>query len=704
MLRGIETPEQILLLILSLAASLLFAWWTYRDTPNLSPVRTGILILLRGLAVFILILLLFNPVLRRTQILIEKPVIGILLDNSKSVALEKGEYRGETSYKEALDPLVLNDTSDVSYRFYSFDHQTQRIFGQPDLTGSTTDINQAFSDILQAEPDMKGLIIYSDGIFNRGRDPVYTMSGLQIPVISVGLGDTTHIRDIVVRNINLNDVGYRNTITPITGEILNDGFPDIDFEVQLRNDGEIVDRKTVTTTDSRSVFSVQFNVELTETGLQLYEIYIPEIPGEWTTSNNRAGGTIEVLDDQLRVKHIAFEIHPDAGAVRNLLATDETIRLSTLNWFGGDSFTGGELSARLDTLDLVVLHGFPNRQIPQTIYENIIRLMDEVPVILFSTPDMDHQLLTSDLGNRLPVMKTMAAPAADVQLRIHDDTSDHPVMDLPPIDIQRSPVLRAPVSGVEASLGSNVLFNAGYRNEDTNSPVIALRTITNNRIAHINAFGLYRWLQSTNENYSGYMTNLLNNIVKWTSNIPDNRLLTIEPLRPVFDESEQIRFEATLRNESGILEQDALIEISIRSDENVTGTYTMTNRGLGRYSLEIPSVPAGSYSFETIAKKGNTILDEESGNFSVNETNLEYLDLMRNDALLQSISLQSGGRYLTFNEATELPSVLRELDLLRATETELISNKPLYQSPIWFILVVLLLTSEWIIRKSSALI
>jgi hypothetical protein len=705
MLRGIETPEQILLLILSLAGALLFAWWTYQGNENLPPLKIAVLTSLRGLAIFLLILLLFNPVIRQTRMLTEKPVIGVLLDNSKSVAIEKGDYKGESSYRNALEPLALSDTTGVSYRVYAFDHQPVTVHHEDlDLTGSSTDINMALAGIIQAEPEIRALIIYTDGIFNRGRDPSFTASQLPIPIITVALGDTASIRDIVVRNININDTGYKNTITPITAEILNDGFPDTEFEVHLRHDGEIMDSKTVSTSASRSTHTVQFNLELTETGLQLYEVYVPEVTGEWTTSNNHSSGTIEVLDDQLRVLHVAFEVHPDVGAVRNLLATDESISLTSLNWYGQETFFGGNLTTRADTLDLLILHGYPNPGIPLSISEAVTQLMDDVPVILFSTPEMDHTALTRELGNRLPVLANRPVPRSSIQLQAVDENTDHPVMDLPVIDLFRSPMLKAPVTGIEKSLGSTTLFSARLRNEQTDVPVISIRTVGNKRISQVNAFELYRWFQEPGGDYSDYITALLNNLVKWTSNIPDNRLLTVSPLRPVFEETEQVRFEATLRNESGNLESDAVVELSIVKGDEQAETYTMTNRGLGRYTLQVPSMPSGIYSYESVAKKGNLKLDEQTGNFNVSETNLEYLETRRNDDLLQLMAANTEGKFITFDEASALPSILRDLELLDATTEAITRDKPLYQSPSWFLLVMLLLTAEWLIRKTSALV
>lgn len=704
MLRGIDTPEQILLLLFSLAVAMIFSWWTYRDVQGLKPARLWLLAVLRGLSIFLLILLLFNPVIRQTKLLVEKPLVGILLDTSKSVTVSKGDYDGENSYRAAFRPVAEGDTTEISYRMYSFDNDLTRTddFGTG-MNGTSTDINLALTGIARSEPDLKAVILFTDGIYNRGRNPSTTASQFGVPLITVGLGDTTSTRDLVVRSMALNDTGYNNTETPVTAEILNDGFPDTSFEVQLRKDGAVIDQQLITTSSARSVHRVQFNTELTETGLQRYEIVIPEIPGEFTTANNRASGTISVLDDQLRVLHIAFEIHPDVGAFRHLLATDESISAAYLNWFRGDTFTGGRLTNRPDTLDLLVLHGFPNQGMPPSLNASVRSLMDELPVILFTTPGSDNAGLTGEIGSRLPVITNRMSGYQSIQFIAVEPNSDHPVMELPLIELSRTPLLKAPVTGVEAAIGSIELFRARFRNQETVAPVVTLRTTGNRRISQVNAFELYRWFQSNNDEHREYMSSLLVNLVKWTSNEPDNRLLTIAPVRPVFDENEQIRFEATLRNESGDPEPDAIIEVTLTTPDGSPQTYSMTNRGLGRYDLQIPTVPAGTYRFDAVARKGSTQTDQQSGSVEVNETNLEYVDTRRNDDLLSWIAAQTGGTFITHSETLRLPQILRDLDIMETVTTEYTTDTPLYQSPIWFIILIILLTAEWIIRKSSSL-
>jgi hypothetical protein len=83
---------------------------------------------------------------------------------------------------------------------------------------------------------------------------------------------------------------------------------------------------------------------------------------------------------------------------------------------------------------------------------------------------------------------------------------------------------------------------------------------------------------------------------------------------------------------------------------------------------------------------------------------MEFIDTRRNDELLAWIAVQTGGTYITHDEADRLPAILRDLDVMEVVTTEFTTETPLYQSPAWFILLIVLLTSEWIIRKQAALV
>ena len=91
-----------LLLVLCLLAAAGLTWWTYgRSVPRVPNSRRLLLSALRGAALFIVLVLLFEPVLRRIEATEEPPVLAVLVDASQSLGREDGDG-GAAAARDAL--------------------------------------------------------------------------------------------------------------------------------------------------------------------------------------------------------------------------------------------------------------------------------------------------------------------------------------------------------------------------------------------------------------------------------------------------------------------------------------------------------------------------------------------------------------------------------------------------------------------------
>jgi hypothetical protein len=129
----------------------------------------------------------------------------------------------------------------------------------------------------------------------------------------------------------------------------------------------------------------------------------------------------------------------------------------------------------------------------------------------------------------------------------------------------------------------------------------------------------------------------------------------------------------------------------------------MENEGAGEYQLNLGTLPEGLYSFKAVAKKENRTLGTQNGEFAVARSNAEFINTKRNERLLRQLSQRTGGFYLPFDSLSDFWSQLNEQGLLEQTkEIETTFWYP-YQHLFWFILVVVLLSAEWIFRKYLSL-
>jgi hypothetical protein len=705
MITGFESDIAILLLAVCIIAALALSWWTYSGNTRLPAGVRWTLTGFRALAIIILAVLLFDPVFEFEEERRIKRNIAVLLDNSASLAIEKGSWNGEEDYRAVIRDLALEDTSDVRYNIYGFDRslfETQA--DSLPLDGSVTDIHQAFSMLYQEDAAPDAIILLSDGIFNRGLDPTSAASRFDRPVFTLAAGDTSKVRDVLVRNTFYNSTAYTNSTGRIRTEILNDGFPDRSIEVQLYRNGELADVQTIQTTTDRSVHELEFEVDFTEEGSEQFSVQIPEIAEEWSVNNNSYDFTIDVLDDQLRVLHLAFEIHPDVRSLRNLMATDESVLAEHQNWLGELGFSGEGLSEQADTLDLVVLHGFPHQSMSESLRNEIFERFRNNNVLLLTLPGTDSAGLADDFGNLAPIRARASSPTAGLRPVINEAGQNHTVLEIDDIpDLSRGPALRGPVRNFTAAGAARSLLDVRYRGESTGASLLAVQQIGNNRLAQFNAYGWFAWRQSTRETERNFYRDLMNNVVKWTASGVSEGLLEFAPVRSSFDEGEVITFRANLRSETGQPEEDGRINVQVSPMDGSSGVseqeFVMQHIGNGRYTLEIPALPAGSYAYEAVASRRSEEVARQSGSFAVNESILEFTDIVRRDALLRLIAERTNGAFFTPANADSLNAELSQRGLFEDRREQFESVRRAHRSYWWFLIVLALVGIEWTTRK-----
>lgn len=679
------------------------AWWSYKDFKAVHPAFRYGLITLRGLTFLILLILLLNPLFRSELTQYTNPEILVMFDNSSSVSINKGAYEGAEAYRQAISDLNFPGINRFNFRYFSFGDEVTP--SHPDsltFDGSTTNLNNSLEVIRNNQRDSRAAVLFTDGIFNQGQNPLFLSRELDIPVFTVALGDTSRLQDLVVQNIVTNATGYLNTSHPVEVNLLNQGFEGESFQVQLISDGQVLESETVTPTGYVSSHTVSFDLQLEEEGLRQFEVSIPAKQGEWTDANNTQPFSVEVLDDKQSILSLAFEIHPDLRMVRSLLLQDKNSQLSTRTWLGGNRFINGNLSIDADTLDLVILHGYPSQGISSQLSSQVEGILETVPAIIMPTPGSRLDNLPSS-QSLLPISNSGSNTPVEVSLVPVVESTEHPIMELPEISYDRIPTVYSAIQGLSLSPGSTVLYNSRYQGTGTNQPLIAIQQVGNLRRAQLNGFGWYRIAQSTNPQAREFIESLFYNTVSWTATQPDNRRLKIQPSQKVFTGNEPVSFNAFLTNESGEVENEGVITVTISGEDMESRLYNMENTGGGQYQLEIGTLPEGIYQYEATAKKGNRTIDTQGGEFSVSGSNIEYVNTTRNDGLLQQIADETGGKFYTYENAASLWQDMDDRGLMEREEN--VETQLFYpnQHPFWFILVIILLGAEWILRKYVAL-
>lgn len=677
------------------------AWWSYKYLESVTPWKKWALILLRGSVFAILALLLLNPFFIQRDVETSRPEIYIYLDNSQSISVERGDYNGTESYQQIIEQISSRFDEQFDHTFFRFDQEIEP-GDEINAEGAVTNIQRVIDHQLENESDLVASVLLSDGINTQGRNPVFAAQSLATPVFTIPVGDTTEVNDVMITNVDYNPVAYTNTQQRYRVDISQEGFENETATVQILRDGELLNTEEVTFPEAVSSHLVEFEDEFREEGFYEYEIIIPELEGEFTQQNNRETFMVEVLDEKTRILSLAFEIHPDVGSIRRLVATDSQNELISATRLGEGQITGDNPEELETDPDLIILHGLPQQDDPLLDW---LAGQEETPVLFFLLPSSHERLSDYNEEDFLAYSVDQYRPnVLDVHLLQERDPYSHPLLEFEPQDFRRFPTLKTYRSGLQISPLAEVLFTSEFQRNEMDIPLIITQSTGPRRLTGINGYGWHRFETTANETVSSFFKEFFTDIISWTATSPDHRNLTVEPLKPSFTETENVEIKASLVNERQEPETDATIETRISSGENdEVQTFLMRHTGNGEYRVDIGNLPEGNYTVEAMATKGERQIGENEARFEVSQSTVEFVNTKRDDETLRQISLRSGGEFLDDVSLERMYSYLRDNQLDESVETVTEHTNYLSNHPGWFILALLLLSGEWILRRTVSL-
>ena len=270
---------------------------------------------LRFLLIFLIGALFLIPSSKYIRYFQEKPIVAFAIDNSKSLALQLDSNRQNTwqttmtQFNQQLEStgydigLTTFSDSVESWSKINFDYPTT------DLNGLVEKIEHQYKN-----KNLASIVLLSDGIYNRGILPTYNT--FRVPILTLGIGDTTPKVDLLLNTVYANKIAYLDNQFPIVIEVINKGLRGEKTEIKLINNEEIIARQIILFKDNYQIQKVRFLAKAEQTGLQNYKIVLAALPQEDIKINNTKNVFIDVLDSKEHILILALTPHPDIRAFK----------------------------------------------------------------------------------------------------------------------------------------------------------------------------------------------------------------------------------------------------------------------------------------------------------------------------------------------------------------------------------------------------
>ena len=689
----------------------IYSYYVYRYTiPQIENYKKVILISLRVLALLFLLLILFEPILNLNKKINLEPYNLVFVDNSRSMKIDDGTNREEMLH-EILDELSNNQSSD-NLIFYEFGNSVKEVAADSlkNLTFSdgATNIQQVFNIVKNSDQNIASVSLITDGVITSGANPYYDAVNIGIPVFTIGIGDTTKRKDVLIKKVLHNDFIYSETPTKIVATISNQGFAGESVSVTLYEDNNFVSKQDFILNNS-GIQNIFFDYTPQSAGEKKLSIELSRLKDEFTSANNKNVFYVNVLTNKIKVFILASTPCADLTFIENSLKRDENIELNSIVQLSGEKFLNKINYQILDSADVLFLIGFPSDKTPVELFNRIITKIKEkkTPYFLTLSPDVSLTRLTQ-LADDLPFSISQNFKAyREVQPYISPDEFSNPILqynDENKIDGWNNlpPVLQ-PNAIFTAKLTSKTLAEIIVNNSIVKSPLILSSNFNGKKSIAVLARDIWKWKLQVAPKGLDIFDNFIVNSLRWLRANEEQKLIKIKTSKRNYSQGEIIEFYGEVRDESLNPVSDAEVKIIITSDSNRFET-NMQNVGPGLYEGSIIINETGDFNFSAQADIKGRVLGKDFGSFNIGEIDIEQINPVMDYSLLNILANNTGGEFYFPDNYAALLSKLNELKTNSSKEKLITSEISLWSNPWMLIVSIFLFACEWFIRKRSGML
>lgn len=689
--------------------------------------------LMRSLALSLLLFSLSRPLLEVDTLMPQPNLVGLLLDNSVSMTLPdaSGAARGELLRRQ-LDPddgeLLRDLRASYDTRMFEYGAGVKAVDNAAglDFADGASNLAQALAfarESLRGEP-LAGLVVFSDGAGSWSPELEKLLLELRadgIPVHSVGFGPPRYERDIALRELKLPAQVLHGSRVMAELTLTQQGYDGRDVELLVEDDSRILYQQTLRLQGASQVVRLPLVIE--DSGARLLRFALAPQPGEIVTANNERFAMPSVVTRKPRILHFEGEPRFELKFIRRALAADESLRLTGLIRTADAKYyrVGVESEDELKS-------GFPLTRDELFAYDGLILGSAEVSLLSRSQQQMIVDFVSERggglllLGGRqafaeggyrdsvlrdvLPViLAAEAQPDFSRQVKVEPTASAwvHPALmleaereksmarwrGLPPLTVVN------PIRQVKP--GADLLLTGTTAAGEDPLVVMAAQRFGRGKVLAFAVQNSWLWQMHHDIDLEDQSHELLwRQLLRWlVEAVPQRLSLTQSSSSSHVGGSIEISSEA-LGADFEALPLAELRAVVTLPDGGERYTRLHADAGAdGMYAASISTDTPGDYELRVELGSGGDKLSSRATRIRVSAAGNEFHDSELNEALLRQIADTSAGRYFDADDSGRLLSVLDS----DQRQSRALSRLELWDMPLLFLLLVLLLSAEWSYRR-----
>lgn len=674
------TTNTLLLLFLSvlIAGVLSYLHYIYK-AKNKSNIG-WFLAFLRFLSIFSILVLLINPILTKSTLETIKTPLPIIVDNSSSITFLKCNEIVVELAKKIKSNAGLNDKFEVQLYKFSEDFQPSEKF---DFKGSQTNIDLVAKNLKSIYRNSSyPTVLISDGNQTSGNDYVYGFDP-ENKVYPIVVGDTTTFLDLKVNQLNVNKYAFHKNKFPVEAFLHYSGSKNITANFVITQGKAVFSKQSIAFSPTKKTATVTVLLPADKVGLQVFKATISSTETEKNTYNNSKNFAVEVLDQKTNVAVVSTINHPDLGAFKRAIESNAQRKVTVVK--------PNDIKS-LQDFNVLVLYQ-PTAEF-KTVFETSKKL--GINTFVVTGTNTDFNFLNSqqdDLEFKMSGQKEDYLAVFNSQFNLFANEN---------IGYESFPPLQNTFGTVVTKSSVSVLLSSKIRNIDTNAPLLAFAESQGQRYAYLLGENSWKWrLQDHLNNQSFEKYDLfMDKIIQYLASNNTKKSLVVNHER-FYNSGDALEITAQYFNKNYEFDEKARITIAVTNSKTKQTKNFDLLKGNNVYKVNLDGLKAGSYEF--VVKELNSKATYSSS-FEILDFDIEKQFVNPDKEKLTQLATQTNGQVFYPNQAEELIKTLLQDQEYKSIQKNIVTKTPLIDWWWLLVLIAVLLTAEWFIRKYNGLL
>ncbi|NRD23555.1 VWA domain-containing protein [Winogradskyella litoriviva] len=672
----------IIYIVIAAIAALLLALFQYLYKSKIKSNLKYLLTALRAISLFGILLLLINPKFESFTYFNEKPTLVIAVDNSESISYLKQDQKSREVVK------VLKDNAEIANRF----NLEAYSFGKSVFTLDSLNFNERQSNLAYALKQFgeiyanqtAPIVVITDGNQTYGSDYSYIAKDVKQPVYPIVLGDSTIHSDLSIKQLNVNRYVYLKNKFPVEVIANYSGNQSVNTELKIWSGNTLVFRKTLQFNASKTSEIIETTLAANSVGVKTYKVELTTLNNEKNTINNTKNFGVEVIDQKTNIALIYDRMHPDLGALKKAIESNEQRSVSILK--------PKKYLEKINDFQLVILFQ------PNNNFNTVLREIEDQKIntfiitgettnwnILNESQDYFRQKITNQFENYQPILN-----------------NNYGTFIVENLDFNSFPPLKSEFGSLQITVPYETLLYKSANGITTEDVLLATFEANNTKHAILNGEDIWKWRAQSflNTNSFNNFDEFINKLVQYLSSNKKRKRINID-YKSFYNGNDNVVISAQYFNKNYEFDDSASLSIVLKNKENESVNEVPLLLNNGNYTVDLSGIEAGLYDFTV---KHNSESVAVSGSFQILEYNVEQQFLNADITKLNALANNSEGEVYFSNQILQLVEHLNK-DKRYATIQKSTKNiVPLIDWKYLLGLIVLSLFIEWFIRKYNGLI